>query len=322
MLYASAHDRAVRVSQKRREKEVRRAARKSAGERQHKARVRRDAAGRAHLIVHRDALGRPERLSLARSIFAEPWQDRIATAAASTAFGLLSEGRTPENAAEIGRNAMEATSTIISGLLARSPQRPPECRSGCTHCCYQAVGVSAPEVFAIYEHLQSTCSPEELEARVARIRSADEATRGKSSDERFSPELPCPFLDEGRCSIYEVRPLACRGKNSLDAEACERTLHDPDARAALLAGSLSVPCYLEPIRAFHAVAAGLQLALHELCGLRMLPLELTAALRILLDDPEVVPERWLAGEDPFAAARGGDATSNPKIAELSGRRVG
>jgi hypothetical protein len=62
----------------------------------------------------------------------------------------------------------------------------------------------------------------------------------------------------------------------------------------------------------------MQLAVHELHGLAMLPLELTAAMRVALDDPEAVPRRWLAGEDPFAAARGGDTTADPRIRELAG----
>jgi hypothetical protein len=43
-------------------------------------------------------------------------------------------------------------------------------------------------------------------------------------------------------------------------------------------------------------------------------------MRILVDDPETVPEAWLRAEDPFEAARGGDATHDPHIGELTGRR--
>jgi hypothetical protein len=179
----------------------------------------------------------------------------------------------------------------------------------------------APEVFAIYQHLRATRTPVELASIVAHIRAVDDRTRGMTSADRVSPELPCPFLAQERCSIYEARPLACRGANSLDAAACERTLRDPDTRAQFLAGTFSVPCYLEPIRAFHAVTAGLQLAVHELHGLRMLPLELTAAMRILVDDPDAVPREWLAGADPFAAARGGDVTNDPLVRQLAGRRA-
>jgi hypothetical protein len=307
------------MTEKRKEKEARRAARKDAAKRR-QARVHHDAHGRTHLVIHRDALGRMNGMTLSRPLFNDSWQNDVAIAAASTAHELLNDDRTQEKAAALGRNAMAASSKIAEGALALSPDRPPACHSGCSHCCYQAVGVSVPEVFAIYAHLLATRAEGELDATARRIRETDDKTRGLSSAERFSPDLPCPFLESERCSIYEVRPLACRGANSLDAAACERTLRDPDARTQFLAGSLAVPCFLEPIRAVHAVAAGIELTLHELLSLKVLPLELTAAMRIMMDDPETVPQKWLAGEDPFEAARGGDNTNDPRIRELVGRR--
>ena len=63
----------------------------------------------------------------------------------------------------------------------------------------------------------------------------------------------------------------------------------------------------------------MQLALDELHGLEVLPLELTAAMRIMIDDPDTTPQRWLGGQDPFQAARGGDATDDPRIRTLSGK---
>jgi hypothetical protein len=285
------------------------------------AKLQRDARGRAHLKILRDERGLPKRLVLSEPIFEDAWQNEVAVAAAATAHGHLAAGHTMTQTVELARKAMGATSSLISGVLANAPANRLACRSGCAHCCYQAVGVSTPEVITIYHHLCTTRSPDEREEVFQRIRVADDKTRGMASSERFSPELPCPFLDDQRCTIYEVRPLVCRGKNSLDAAACERTLHDAEARSQYLAGTLAVPCYLEPIRASHAVMAGLQLSLQDLHGLRMLPLELTAAMRILVDNPEAVSKRWLAGDDPFEAARGGDNTHDPRIRELSGRRV-
>jgi len=287
--------------------------------RQPAAPVRRDAQGRAHLVIHRDDQGVPIGLALSRPLFHEPWQNEVALGAANTAHAFLDQGHTVEQAVALGRSAMAGTSRIADGLLRRSPDRAPACRAGCAHCCHQQVGVSAPEVLAIYDHLRTTRSPAELEVTLQRLRAADDRTRGMTAAQRLSPDLPCPLLDEQQCSIYEARPLACRGTNSLDAAACERNLHEPEARAAFLAGDSAVPCFIEPIRAFHAVAAGVQLALDDLHGLEVLPLELTAALRILADDPETVPQRWLAGQDPFQAARGGDNSDNPRIRELSGR---
>jgi hypothetical protein len=268
--------------------------------------------------VGRDPHGGADRVALARPLFITGWQNEVAAAAAATAHALLAGGPTLERTVALARNAMAGTSKIADGVLAQSPDRPPACRAGCAHCCYQTVGVTPPEVFAIADHLQRTRRAAALESTVERIRAADDRTRGMAAADRLSADFPCPFLEEARCTIYEARPLSCRGANSLDDAACERPLRDPEARAAFIAGTLAVPCYLEPIRAFHAVTAGMQLAVHELHGLAMLPLELTAAMRIALDDPEAVSRSWLAGEDPFEAARGGDTTADPRIRELAG----
>jgi hypothetical protein len=309
------------MSQKRRQRETKRAAQKSPGGSEKEAPFHRDAQGRTHLLIHRDPVGGAQRLTLSRPLFNEPWQNEVVLAAATTAHRFLSEGHTLDRAVELGRNAMAGTSKIAEGALALAPDRPPACQAGCAHCCHQAVGVSAPELFAIHAHLRATRTPAELDGTARRIRDADDKTRGMTAAERLSPALPCPFLVEERCSIYEVRPLACRGTNSLDATACERALRDPEARAAFLAGSFPLPCFLEPIRAFHAVAAGLQIALDELHGLQVLPLELTAAMRILLDNPETAPQQWLSGKDPFQPAQGGDNSQDPRIKELSGRKT-
>ena len=71
---------------------------------------------------------------------------------------------------------------------------------------------------------------------------------------------------------------------------------------------------MEPIRAVHAVSAGLQLSLSELYGLDMRPLELTAALDSLLNGPASSSADWISGKRPFESALGGDNA----VPELSG----
>lgn len=75
---------------------------------------------------------------------------------------------------------------------------------------------------------------------------------------------------------------------------------------------------MEPIRGFHAVSAGMQLALAELYALDMRPLELTAAMQLLLNDPDTPLVDWLNGKRSLEAARGGDSTDTPGIRELTG----
>jgi uncharacterized protein len=79
------------------------------------------------------------------------------------------------------------------------------------------VDVLTPEAFRIAAHLKQTRSPAELSELVYRL--------GAHGQDDFGTR-PCVFLDQGRCSIYEVRPMVCRGYNSLSKERCEAFYHD------------------------------------------------------------------------------------------------
>ena len=280
--------------------------------------ARRDGAGRVHLVLHRDPATGGERVLLKSAIFGESWQNDVAAGSANTVRGFLGDEPTLERVIELARSVMAATSRLAEGLLARAEAGTVACKAGCDHCCYQSVGVTPPEALAILEHLRQARTAEELERFSAHLAERYEATRGLSSAERFSPAQPCVFLEAGRCSIYEARPLSCRGMNSLDAGECEKRLHDPEARAAFLATGAGSHSYMEPIRAFHAVSAGLQLGLAELYELDMRPLDLIAAMKLLLSDSGATARSWLEGRPAFEAARGGDSTGSLAVQKLSG----
>jgi hypothetical protein len=283
--------------------------------------IARDPGGRVHLVVQRDAAGGAESVALTAPLFQETWQDEIAAAAASTAHGTLARETSLEAVVALARNAMDASSRLIDALLTRAPAGAVACRAGCDHCCYQSVGVTPPEALAIFDHLSRTQGEGELARVAAAVAASGARVRGLSAAERFSPDHPCAFLDvaAGRCTIYEVRPLSCRGMNSLDATECATRLRDPAARAAFLADGVGSRSFMEPIRAFHAVSAGLQLGVAELHGLDMRPLDLAAAMDLLLNGPASLPDAWLAGGTPFEPALGGDATDASAVRDISGR---
>ncbi len=74
------------------------------------------------------------------------------------------------------------------------------CRRGCDACCHYAVSVSELEVLWIEIN-----SPHKRAYQLNRI----EHPHG----------TPCPFLKEGQCSIYAVRPFSCRRHVTLDDDA-------------------------------------------------------------------------------------------------------
>ena len=279
--------------------------------------VHTDAEGRVHLALHRDASGQAY-VALTDPIFEDDWQNQLAAGAANTAYASQAGRPSVARAVELGRSVMATTSRLADGFLARAPAGSVACKIGCDHCCYQSVGVTPPEALAIFDYLKQSLSNEDRERVASRVARAREATRGLSTAERFSPDHPCVFLESGRCSIYEARPLSCRGMNSLDADECAKRLRDPDARSEFLANGAGSHSYREPIRAFHAVSAGLQLGLAELYQLDMRPLDLIAAMHLLFTGGDSIPREWIAGRAAFEPALGGDATGELGVDQTSG----
>ena len=119
----------------------------------------------------------------------------------------------------------------------------------------------------------------------------DDRTRGLDSGRRADLKMPCPLLVERRCSVYSVRPLKCRGGNSVDSDTCQNYWEQGE--------SGPLPVYLPQITAADRVQAGIAEGLDRPDGDR---LELVAALRIALDDPHAGC-RWIAGEPVFEEAR-------------------
>jgi Fe-S-cluster containining protein len=155
------------------------------------------------------------------------------------------------------------------------------CAPGCFFCCYLPVDVLAPEAFRIAAHLQQTRSPGELAALVYRLAAHSQPDLGTR---------PCVFLVDGRCSIYEVRPMVCRGYNSLSKERCEAYYHDAgvdlkgtkDRVAGRLAEAME-----------DGVIAGL-----KALGLDAQWYEMPSAVLRALETPEG-PARWAQGEAVF-----------------------
>jgi len=124
------------------------------------------------------------------------------------------------------------------------------CRQGCAACCRMLVPVSAPEAFSLLEAIERLPSEERerLERKLSEARNRlDEAgllarlqtvadAESPMSDEELEPlnrayyglRLPCPFLENESCSLYEHRPAACRELLvTSPAELCDDLMSQP-----------------------------------------------------------------------------------------------
>jgi Fe-S-cluster containining protein len=282
------------------------------------AAVRRDEQGRAHLQLIRDPETGRSQLKLTAAFFRENWQNEIATVAANAALNTLRDEPDVPHAIELTRSAMHLASEMSEQFLAVMPAGTVACKGGCAHCCHQPVGITAIEAIAIVDRLRQTLSEAELTQVRARVAEAHQKARGSSTAERFSTEQPCPFLKDAQCTIYDVRPLVCRGMNSRDAEACARILRDPVARDEFLANPATGHSFAVPVRASLSISVGLQLALSDLYGLDMRPLDLIAAVQLLLSEGSSIHDAWLSGDAPFESARAPEGGIDARTRVLMG----
>ena len=124
------------------------------------------------------------------------------------------------------------------------------CRMGCAACCRMLVPLSAPEAFALREyveqlptdrrtHLLNRLSDRKDSLKRAglwdRLNDVAETTR-LVPDEELDPinrayyalRIPCPYLEDEMCSIYEARPSACRELLvTSPAELCQDLAQNP-----------------------------------------------------------------------------------------------
>lgn len=111
------------------------------------------------------------------------------------------------------------------------------CHAGCTGCCHQLVLCHPFEAVLIGKYIQPRPVLREFfleawqkwDAATASFRDsylawAEQLYRNGVDDgthQLLDYYVPCPFLDNGRCRIYPVRPYACRSSVAVSAECAQ-----------------------------------------------------------------------------------------------------
>ncbi|MFN9472694.1 YkgJ family cysteine cluster protein [Acidovorax sp.] len=89
------------------------------------------------------------------------------------------------------------------------------CRKGCAHCCHITVAISRSEAQVIAKETGRKLNPR---AGAINMGSLDQIQDPQQHLDSLAFGSPCPFLVDDQCSIYEVRPLACRLQVNLDED--------------------------------------------------------------------------------------------------------
>lgn len=204
----------------------------------------------------------------------------------ATLRAILAQRDDPERAARLAHAFHEG----FERSMAHGPREDRiACRPGCSMCCNNLILVTAPEVFAIAGEIARRADARAAMNAVAR---GALAGRGLDSDARLERRLACPMLAVDLCSIYAVRPIACRGFFSLSLDACKdvfagRGEDIPAWRMAMVLRGIHDRCMAAAIKAEN---------------LDHRPMEMTQALTAAFAVPDA-QARWLAGEDIFDAAK-------------------
>lgn len=98
---------------------------------------------------------------------------------------------------------------LASETLARAAEGNVPCRAGCSHCCNMAtiISVQEAEMIAAASGRTMATVPQAVFAQ------DDEIDRVKYKG------VPCPLLVDNQCSVYAVRPFACRKHYSVDVDS-------------------------------------------------------------------------------------------------------
>jgi Fe-S-cluster containining protein len=170
------------------------------------------------------------------------------------------------------------------------------CRAGCTWCCYFSVDVRAAEVFTILDFVERTFTVEEKARVYTEVRANSAALQKLGEGERNRRNVKCPFLNDGRCTIYAARPQSCRNYHATNVAGCQKSYEEPDnddidpdfASWVYQAGTAHVDAFSTAMR-----DAGYDVNAYEL----------NCALDAAMSEPES-RERFKSGSQPFIGLSG------------------
>ncbi len=102
------------------------------------------------------------------------------------------------------------------------------CKPGCDHCCKnRTVEVTMPEALYIAEQIKKL--PDDVQAEIL-----ERLGQSVARLEKQQKQEACSFLKDSKCTIYAIRPSACRKAHSQSVEACQTGQEIPQHLGALI----------------------------------------------------------------------------------------
>lgn len=188
------------------------------------------------------------------------------------------------------------------------------CVPGCDHCCHYAVIGTFLEVGAILDFLKNRFTEEQMRALEQKLEAYQRVVAPMFGKNLVKVRTPCPFLEGAMCSVYEVRPLRCRGMNSLDVHACKVRRFDAESL---------LPLPMAPMQLDFARAAnsGLRASFGQK---NIFPddLDVARAVAIALEEPDPIQQHLERGHVFTPAMLRASAAASSTVSDTSFRTYG
>jgi len=205
----------------------------------------------------------------------------------------MAGGRTGKGARRFVLRALAFGDQVIQDYEAKSPMEEKiACRPGCSYCCHYEVVLSPAEAVLIGHHAKHAFSEPDIVRLLERMDRVLYLREGRSVSERAEVlhETPCVFLEEDKCSVYEVRPLICRALHSLDREGCRAAVHAKHSKVAFVG-------YSHRYYVFQAVRSAIRQTCDEM-DCQTQEMTIARALADYFDHPEP-SDAWIHGDEVF-----------------------
>ncbi len=110
------------------------------------------------------------------------------------------------------------------------------CAAGCFSCCYEPVHILRHEAELLVQVVEDMSEADQKRVRDSTrtwvtgfLKAGLEKVNNPNAVPFRLAKLPCPFLKDGQCMVYEDRPVACRGHLAVkDERLCHDNATRPD----------------------------------------------------------------------------------------------
>jgi Fe-S-cluster containining protein len=173
--------------------------------------------------------------------------------------------------------------------LTRESPNAIACKKDCNYCCHYHIYSTPLEIFTIAEEIAKRPTPER-DAIVQSVHVYVDQVKELGRDKHILLNIACSFLVKGNCSIYPIRPLACRRHHSGDVGVCQRTFDDVHSKEESLRDPvrLTVSTAMENLHGLYHIRKGLDSDSYEFHA---------ALLEALTNKASY--KRWKSGKSAF-----------------------